>query len=127
MKNILLKYRRLAGLVIFAIIFIMSASTGEKKQIINFPTTDLAAENMIPKPLKIISTNAAFGLDQYTAIYTSQTESGFNEVAEFLSDKIKGKTGLNLPVNKSDAGAIDRVIYINKTDSTELAVYFINR
>ncbi|MCW5515950.1 family 20 glycosylhydrolase [Muriicola sp. Z0-33] len=99
----------------------ISSCTGEKKQVINFPATDLAMENMIPKPTKIIPTNSAFGLDQFTAIYTSQSESGFNEVAEFLSDKIQGKTGLNLPVNQSDAGTVDRVIYINKTDSTEVA------
>ena len=120
MKNQYLKYSRLARMLVLAIIFTISACSGEKKQIINFPVTNLAAGNMIPKPLKIVPTNTAFGLDQYTAIYTSQTESGFNEVAEFLSDKIKGKTGLNLPVNKSDAGTVNQIIYINKTDSTEL-------
>ena len=88
MKNYLLINRYWSWSFLFAIIITISSCTSKKKQVINFPATDLAAENMIPKPLKIVSTNSAFGLDQYTAIYTSQTESGFNEVAEFLSDKI---------------------------------------
>ncbi|MBT8184691.1 MAG: beta-N-acetylhexosaminidase [Eudoraea sp.] len=120
MKNNFLRHRQWARVMLFAIFLAMSSCTGEKRKVINFPATDLAMEDMIPKPLKITSTNSAFGLDQYTAIYTSQTNSGFNEVAEFLSDKIKGKTGLNLPVNESDAGQVDRIIYINKTDSSEI-------
>lgn len=93
----------------------------EKKKPINFPPTDLAAENMIPKPLKVIPTNTAFGLDQFTAIYTSGAESGFAEVGVFLSEKIRAKTRLNLSVNKTDAGTVDRIIYIYQSDSTELA------
>ena len=37
---------------------------------INFPPTDLSSENLIPKPIKIIPTHNAFGLDHTTAIYT---------------------------------------------------------
>ncbi|HMB62343.1 MAG TPA: family 20 glycosylhydrolase [Eudoraea sp.] len=94
--------------------------TETKKPEIVFPPTDLAMENMIPKPLKVTATHTAFGLDQYTAIYTTQTASGFREAGEFLSEKIKGKTGLNLPVNSADAGTVDRIIYINEADSTQL-------
>ena len=119
-RTIPLKNRLFFVLTLFIGLVTMISCTEKKKPLINFPATDLAAENMIPKPLKVTATNTAFGLDQFTAIYTSQTASGFNEVAEFLSAKIQSKTGLHLPVNKTDAGTIDRVIYINKSESTEL-------
>ena len=115
-----LKNRTKIGFLLLVSIMVISSCSEEKKPVINFPTTHLDQENMIPKPLKVIPTNGAFGLDQYTAIYTSQTASGFDEVGSFLAEKIKGKTGLNLAVNQADAGTVDRIIYINKSDSTEL-------
>lgn len=120
MRKLLPKNTLLSALFVFIGLLGVVSCSEEKRPIITYPSTDLTKENLIPKPLNVIPTNSAFGLDQYTAIYTSQTESEFNEVAEFLSKKIQGKTGLKLPVNDSDAGTIDRVIYINKTDSTEL-------
>ncbi|PCJ98355.1 MAG: beta-N-acetylhexosaminidase [Flavobacteriaceae bacterium] len=93
----------------------------EKRKPINFPTTDLALENMIPKPLKIVATNSAFGLDQNTVIYTSQNAQGFVEVGHFLADKIKDKTQLRIPVNDAGEGQVDRIIYINQSDSIDLA------
>ncbi|NJB72420.1 hexosaminidase [Saonia flava] len=93
----------------------------EKRKPINFPTTDLAMENMIPKPVKVIPTHTAFGLDQNTVIYTSQTEKGFVEVGQFLADKIKDKTQLRIPVNNTGEAQVDRIIYINQSDSTDLA------
>ncbi|MGB5821654.1 MAG: family 20 glycosylhydrolase [Saonia sp.] len=91
----------------------------EKKTPINFPSTDLALESIIPKPLKIIPTHTAFGLDKYTAIYTSQNESGFLEVGKFLSKKIKAKTNLDLLVNESATEKVERIIYINQSNSPE--------
>ncbi len=92
----------------------------EEKKKIHFPPTDLSAENMIPKPLKITPTNSAFGLDQFTAIYTSPNTAGYPEVASFLADKVQAKTGLKLSVNQTEAGTVDRIIYIAQADSTEL-------
>lgn len=91
----------------------------EKRKMIEFPETDLTKENMIPMPKEVIPTNKAFGLDQYTAIYTSGNSGDFQEVGAFLADKIKAKTDLNLAVNQSDAGIVDRVIYINQADSSD--------
>ena len=108
----------LALLVLLTILFMVSCT--EKKEEINFPSTDLSAEHMIPKPLKVVSTNTAFGFDQYTAIYTSQDESGFEEVGNFLAEKIKGKTGLSIPVNQTDAGTVRRIIYINQSENMAL-------
>jgi len=89
----------------------------KEKKIIHYPHTNLAAENLIPKPLKIIPTHSAFGLSKNTVIYTSQTSLEFNKVGAFLSKKIKQKIGVNIPVNKTLSNTIDKIIYINKSDS----------
>ena len=92
----------------------------EQKKRIEFPPTDLAKENLIPKPLKVIPTNKAFGLDRYTAIYTTPNSEEYSRVGQFLADKIKAKLDLDIPVNENENELIERIIYINKSDSLEL-------
>ena len=114
MKNSIL-FRTLLTLIgIFLIV-----ACQEKRVIINYPTTDLSAENMVPLPLKITPTNSAFGLDKNTAIYTSN-DSGFEQVGSFLSNKISTKINLEVPVNTVNNIEKAKIIYINKTDSLEL-------
>lgn len=95
-------------------------SCTEKKEQLNLPQTDLAKQALIPMPLKIIPTNSAFALDQFTAIYTSPRSEGLNSVATFLTEKINAKTGLRLSVNTVEGETVDRIIYINQVDSTVL-------
>lgn len=115
MKNsTLLKSLGLCILIVF-----IAACQGQKKPI-NFPHTDLTQSNLIPQPLKIIPTHTAFALDQNTAIYTSQTTQEFAEVGQFLADKIKEKTKLRIAVNDSEGATVDRMIYINQSDSLDL-------
>ncbi|MCP4976989.1 MAG: family 20 glycosylhydrolase [Maribacter sp.] len=109
--------RALSLLFVYALIV---ACQEEKKIRINFPPTDLAKENLIPKPLKVIPTNKAFGLDRYTAIYTTPDNDGFAEVGQILADKIKKKLDLDVPVNAAGDVPIERIIYINQSDSLEL-------
>jgi hexosaminidase len=112
----------LRSLVVFlTLISFIACTEQKKKRIIDFPKTDLAAENMIPKPLKIIPTNTGFALDEFTAIYTSKNSSGFEEVGKFLAKKIKAKTDLDVQVNVDEIPNLETVIYINQSDSTELA------
>jgi len=85
----------------------------EKNRIINFPKTELAAQNLIPKPLEISSSNNGFPLDEFTSIHTVNNIESFNKVGRFLADKIKVKTGLNLQVNKDKTASI---ISINQVD-----------
>ena len=73
-------------IVFLALITMIACTEDKKKRVINFPKTDLTAENMIPKPLKMIATNGGFALDEFTAIYTSKNE-GFEAVGKFLSKK----------------------------------------
>jgi hexosaminidase len=105
--------------LLFGMTLFYACQKGKMKEII-FPSTDLSSENLIPKPLRIIPTHNAFGLDHTTAIYTSQTDKSFEEVGSFLADKIKSKTNLRLAVNKTDAGQVNRMIFINQSDSEEL-------
>ena len=101
---------------LFFILMFNSCSRQEKKRVINFPKTELTDKNLIPKPLEIISSNDAFPLDKFTSIHTSTNIEGFKEIGMFLANKIKFKTGLNLPINKDKAATI---ISINQTDATE--------
>lgn len=106
-------------LLLFTAVLCMAACQTEKKEI-NFPKTDLASAPLIPKPIKTIATNSAFGLDSATVIYTSTIDPEFEKVGKFLSEKIKGKTGLELAVNSSLDETTGRMIYINQSDSTDL-------
>lgn len=105
----------------FGILFLgcmVIACTPEKKKI-KYPNTDLSQNTLIPKPLKVVATNSAFGLDSKTAIFTNQTSSGFEEVGLFLADKIKSRLNLTLPVNEGLNETIARIIYINQSDNLE--------
>ena len=106
-------------LLLFTAVICLAACKTEKKEI-NFPKTDLASAPLIPKPVKTIATHSAFGLDSSTVIYTTTTDPEFEKVGRFLSEKIKGKTGLDLMVNASPDGNTRRLIYINQSDSTDL-------
>ena len=107
----------LAILLLIGITGLYQSCDMNKKPPIVFPETDLSKTHFIPKPVKVVPTNDAFGLDQYTAIYTSANTTDLSEVGQFLADKIKNKTGLVLPVNESDSPGIDRMIYINQADN----------
>ena len=108
-----------SSLLLIALVTFLACQENKVKEI-NFPPTDLGSENLIPKPLKIIPTHNAFGLDHTTAIYTSESDKGFEGVGSYLADKIKSKTNLRLPVNATDAGKVNRMIFINQSDSEEL-------
>ena len=96
---------------------ILLAACADKKEEIEYPKTNLAQEAIIPKPLEVIATNSAFGLDAQTVIFTTQTATGFEEVGRFLSKKIKARLNMDIPVNTTDDETVERVIYINQSDS----------
>ncbi|WP_276390187.1 family 20 glycosylhydrolase [Eudoraea chungangensis] len=107
-------------LIISIILLAVIGCTEKKKRILNLPSTDMAEASLIPKPLKIIATNEAFGLDHTTSIYTSANDKNFEKVGLFLADKIKSKTNLRLAVNDPEVPEVNGVIYINQSDSDEL-------
>lgn len=106
----------LRSLLIICII-VLASSCGKSTHKINYPKTDLSKSALIPKPLKVVPTNSAFGLDNKTVIYTSQTASEFEKVGQFLANKIASRLPLNIPVNASPSEAVERIIYINQTEA----------
>jgi len=106
-------------LSLFAAILLLAACQDQKKEI-DFPRTELGQAALIPIPHKIIATHSAFGLDSSTVIYTSTEDPQFEEVGKFLSEKIKVHTGLDLAVNDSGSEKLERLIYINQSDSVDL-------
>jgi len=94
----------------------------EKKEPIHFPPTNLNTEALIPRPLEIRATGDAFGLDQYSAIYTGDGADGFEQVGSFLAEKIREQTGLRLQLNPTTDTQGDRHIYLLQApDSDSLA------
>lgn len=116
MKSNLLK----SLLICFGLVAFLSCEAEKKKRVLKLPKSDLAMENMIPMPKKVIATENTFALDQFTAIYTSENAEGFPEIGEFLAQKIKGKTGLDVPVDVDEVPDMEGVIYIAQSDSLEL-------
>lgn len=105
-----------------AVLFFMAAiltSCTTSVQKIEYPITDLAQSPLVPKPLKIVATHSAFGLDTKTAIYTSQNAGGFEDVGLFLAEKIQTRLNYELPVNGADLKSVQRIIFINQTDVLE--------
>jgi len=98
----------------------ITCTTQKKKRVINFPKTNLTLENLIPKPLKVVATNDGFALDTFTAIYTSKSEVGFEDIGKFLAKKIKEQTGLKILVNANECTNLETAIYINKSKNNAL-------
>ncbi len=109
----------LAKSILTLIILLSLMACTETKEKIDYPTTDLRLAALIPKPVKVVPTNTAFGLDSKTVIFTSQNGDGFEEVGRFLANKIKSSLELEIPVNKTNAATVERIIYINQADDLE--------
>lgn len=116
----MIKNTLVRGIFLLCLIAAFLACTEERKPRIPMPVTDLSTESLIPKPLKITPTNSAFALDEFTAIYTAAGDTGFEKVGLFLADKLSKKINLQIPVNDKTITNIERVIYINQSDSTEI-------
>jgi hexosaminidase len=91
----------------------------KKKPIINFPPTDLAKADLLPKPLLIEPTHSAFALDRFTEIHTSANGDGFPEVGQYLAEKIKETIDLAVPVNGSGGENAERVIYLSQKEGMD--------
>ena len=112
-----LKNNRMSILKLVVVIIISSsiqACQQKAKQDIVFPSTDLEASNLVPKPFKTTATHTAFGLDKNTVLKVLS----FDKIGEQLSREIKVKTSLDITIGDVPKG--DRAIYILQSDSEEL-------
>ncbi len=103
-----------------AIGILVSCGEEKKKRQLSLPKTDLKTVSIIPLPQKVIATETGFALDKFSAIFTTETANGFAEVGAFLSEKIQGKTNLDIAVNSVQNDSLEGIIYINRSDSLEL-------
>ncbi len=113
------KSNLLRSLVLCLALTAFMACEGEKKPPINFPPTDLAKADLLPKPLSIEPTHSAFALDRFTIIKTSNNDPEFPEIGNYLAAKIKETIDLDIPVNTEDIENAQGVIYIHQMDTTE--------
>ena len=108
------------AVLILAVVISLTACQSKKKEI-NFPKTDLSAVALIPKPVKTVPTHSAFALDSNTVIFTSLADPKFEKAGQFLAEKVNARFGFDLSVNTtSEEKDIERVIYINQSDSISL-------
>ncbi len=105
----------LKPLLLLCSLLVLTACKQGQNDIEHYPETNLAQENLIPKPLQIKATHSAFGLDQNTGIYTA---TGFTELSQYLAEKIKWQTNLDLSVNGTSNS--NRNILIQKLSDSKL-------
>lgn len=60
--------------------------------------TDLSKENVIPKPLSVVSSGGWFNLTDQTDIYVQGESADLMQIAQYLADKLNPSTGLGLEV-----------------------------
>jgi hexosaminidase len=60
--------------------------------------TDLAAENLIPKPVSVSSTGSVFELTSESVIYVDGESAEVLKIAEYLAGKLNPATGFNTKV-----------------------------
>lgn len=101
-------------LLVLAIAF-LSWHCQTSKPEIQFPQTDLSQADLIPIPARMEASGEAFGLDQYTGIYTASQDEQMLMIAAYLAEHINSETGLRLPVNQEDPAGIERYIYLNSS------------
>ncbi|MBO6761767.1 MAG: glycoside hydrolase family 20 zincin-like fold domain-containing protein, partial [Roseivirga sp.] len=77
------------------IVLLFTLSCQPKREI-KFPTTNLEEAAVIPKPLEVSASSSGFALDQYTKLSVVSEDEAFEDVANYLSDKIKSRTGVDL-------------------------------
>lgn len=80
--------------------FMMTFLACQPERKLSFPTTDLTESPIIPKVQEVKSGGSGFALDHYTEIQLLSEDEKFQGVKEFLIQKVKAKTGINLSTQK---------------------------
>ncbi|WP_422860467.1 family 20 glycosylhydrolase [Flagellimonas sp. S174] len=112
------------SIFVFVLLVLCSACEKPKKKI-QFPKTDLTKSALIPVPLNIQASYYAFGLGKNTVIYTDDRNTLYSKIGQFLSEKIRFRTTLSLPLNASaesvDNDSPENSIYIVESKDTSLS------
>jgi len=75
--------------ILVAIVLMISLSACKKSH----APTDLATENLIPKPVSITATHGVFELTQETKIYYQSESAELQQLGQYLADQFNGATG----------------------------------
>lgn len=78
------------------LLLVLVAFSCQPKRHIDFATTNLKEAKVIPQPLEISASGSGFALDKYTELSVVADDEAFEDVADYLSDKIKDRTGVDL-------------------------------
>ena len=108
---------------LFSVLLAICLTSCQEREIpvYDMGATNLAQENLIPYPQEVTATGGGFALDQYTGIYTQGSDEGFEQVGQYLNEKISGKTGLLLALNDESDNRVDRRIFLFQKDSLSIA------
>ncbi len=78
---------------------------------------DLAKENLIPKPSKLIAKGSSFELTKNTVIYVEAKSEGAEQIGTYLANFLKPATGFILQVKSADNAMDKKGISLSLSDS----------
>lgn len=81
---------------LYLLLFALLVLSCQPKREIDLPATNLEEAYIIPKPLETTASGSGFALDKYTALSVLADDEAFEGVADYLSNKIKNRTGVDL-------------------------------
>jgi len=79
--------------------------------------TDLSKENMIPKPVSVVSEGGEFNLTDQTDIYVQGESAELKQIGQYLADKLNPSTGKGLEVKTTDKAPEQGNIYLSLSEN----------
>lgn len=81
--------------------------------------TNLSKENVIPKPVSVVTTGESFDLTDQTDIYVQGESAGLLQIGQYLADKLNPSTGLAIGVETTSEVPSPGNIYLalSETDA----------
>ncbi len=74
--------------------------------------TNLSKENVIPKPVSVVTTGDSFDLTDQTDIYVQSESAGLLQIGQYLADKLNPSTGLAIGVKSTSEIPASGNIYL---------------
>jgi hexosaminidase len=84
------------------------------------PPTDLAKENLIPKPVSVTATTEVFELTDKSGIYFEGESAELKFIGDYLAEKLRPSTGYDLPVASTTGAPKSGNIYFAVSGDSEL-------
>ena len=79
--------------------------------------TNLSKENVIPKPVSVVSEGGEFDLTDQTDIYVLDESAELKQIGQYLADKLNPSTGLGLEVKTTSEAPAQGNIYLSLSGS----------